>query len=143
MAVTAQFSATPKIGMVRISGVAAANTARDGSGTEGTNIFQILTAGVNGTRVDKIHVTAAGSLSANTVGMIRVFISDGVNKRIWRDITIASATASASVAGANNFAAAKIDEGLVLQAGHSIWVTSHYSDAAGNQYDVIATGGDF
>jgi len=71
MAVTAQFSDIPNIGRTRISGAGALNTARDGSGTEGTTIFLAFTAGVNGSRVDRVIVNAAGTLAATTAGMAR------------------------------------------------------------------------
>lgn len=143
MSVTAQFSATPKIGMARITGTGAANTARDGSGTEATNIFNVFSAGASGSRIDKVHVTACGTLAANTAGMLRLFISDGTNKRLYREITLAATTPSASAVGVNNFSSAAIDLGLILPDGHSLWATSHFADAAGNQFDVIASGGDF
>lgn len=145
MAVTAQFANTPNVGRTRISGVAAANTARDGSGTEGTNIFLLFTAGVNGARVDRIIYTAAGTLVANTAGCLRVFISAaaGSNKRLWREYPISATTPSVSAVGANNFNTSTIDGGLALGAREQLWVTSHIADSAGNQFDVVAQGGDF
>lgn len=76
MAVTAQFSDIPNIGRARISGALAPNTARDGSGTEGVNIFLAFTAGVNGSRVDRVIVNAAGTLAATTaeVWLVSLFL---------------------------------------------------------------------
>lgn len=145
MSTTAQFAAVPNIGRARISGVAAANTNREGTGTEGTNIFLLFTAGASGSRVDRIIYSACGTLVANTAGCIRVFISaaGGANKRLWREYPIATTTPSASAAGANNYSASTIDGGLSLAAGEQLWVTSHIADAAGNQFDIIAQGGNF
>ena len=145
MAVTAQFSNIPNIGRARISGTGALNTARDGSGTEGVNIFLAFTAGVNGSRVDRVIVNAAGTLAATTAGMARFFISgsDGTNKRLWREWQITAATPSASAIGYTNYTTSKIDGGLPLNAGEKLWVTSHIVDSAGNQFDIVIEGGDF
>jgi hypothetical protein len=32
---------------------------------------------------------------------------------------------------------------LILPSGHSLWASSNFSDTAGNQFDIIAIGGDF
>ena len=145
MAVTANFAQTPNLGRARISGVGAVNTARDGSGVEGTTIFLAFTAGANGSRVDRFIAIAAGTLAATTAGMIRVFISSagGVNKRLWREWQVTAVTPSASALGYTNYTTSKIDGGLALKAGEQIWVTSHFADAAGNQFDIIVEGGDF
>ena len=145
MAVTANFALTPNVGRARISGTGAANTARDGSGVEGSNIFLAFTAGANGARIDRVIANAAGTLAATSAGMIRVFISlaSGLNKRLWREWQVTASTPSASALGYTNYTTSKIDGGLALKAGEQIWVTSHFSDTAGNQFDIIVEGGDF
>lgn len=145
MAVTANFALTPNVGRARISGTGAANTARDGSGVEGSNIFLAFTAGANGARIDRVIANAAGTLAATSAGMIRVFISQasGLNKRLWREWQVTASTPSASALGYTNYTTSKIDGGLALKAGEQIWVTSHFSDTAGNQFDIIVEGGDF
>lgn len=145
MAVTANFALTPNIGRARITGAAAGNVARDGSGVEGSTIFLAFTAGVNGSIIDRFIVNAAGTLVATTAGMIRVFHSpgEGANKRLWREWAVTTATPSASVAGYTNYTTSKIDGGLALKAGEQLWVSSHIVDVAGNQFDVIVEGGDF
>ena len=145
MAVTANFALTPNVGKARISGVGAANTARDGSGVEGSTIFLAFTAGVSGARIDRFIANAAGTLAATTAGIIRVFISDagGLNKRLWREWQVTAATPSASALGYTNYTTSKIDGGLALKGGEQIWVTSHFADSSGNQFDIIIEGGDF
>ena len=145
MATTANFALIPNIGRARISGTGALNTSRDGSGTDGTTIFLAFTAGVNGSRVDRVIINAAGTLAATTAGMVRVFHSTGggLNKRLWREWQITAATPSASAVGYSNYTTSKIDGGLALKAGEQLWVTSHIADAAGNQFDIVIEGGDF
>lgn len=145
MATTANFALTPNVGRTRISGIGSANTARNGSGAEGTTIYLAFTAGANGARVDRFIASAAGTLAVTTAGMIRVFISSagGTDKRFWREWQVTAVTPSASAIGWTNYTTSKIDGGLSLNAGEQIWVTSHFSDAAGNQFDIIVEGGDF
>ena len=145
MSTTAQFSNIPNIGRARISGVAALNTSRDGSGTAETNIFNCFTAGDNGSRIDRVIVNAAGTLAASTAGMVRFFISgsDGSNKRLWREWAVTAVTPSASAVGYTNYTTSKIDGGLALKSGEKLWVSSHIADSAGNQFDIIIEGGDF
>ena len=145
MATTANFALTPNIGRTRISGTGALNTNRDGSGTEGVTIFNAFTAGANGSRIDRVIINAAGTLAATTAGMVRVFHSqaNGANKRLWREWQVTAATPSASALGYTNYTTSKIDGGLCLKAGEQLWVTSHFADVAGNQFDIIIEGGDF
>lgn len=146
MSTTAQFSEIPFTNTVVISGTSAANTAKDGSGTVGTNMFLLCTAGTNGARVDKISFVACGTLVANTAGTIRIFLSSATGatgKLLWREYAAAAITPTAAVVGANNFATRVIDGGLILKAGQSVYCTSHFADTAGNQFAVTVEGGDF
>lgn len=145
MATTANFALAPNVGRVKISGVAASNTSRTGSGTEGTNIFNVFTAGANGSRIDRIIATAAGTLAVTTAGMIRFFISnsDNSDKTFYREWGVTSVVPSASAVGWTNYTTSKLDAGLCLKAGEKLWVSVHTVDAAGNQFDIVVEGGDF
>ena len=107
--------------------------------------FVNKTTGESGARVDRFIANAAGTLAATTAGMIRVFISSaaGANKRLWREWQVTASTPSANALGYTNYTTSKIDGGLALKAGEQLWVTSHFSDTAGNQFDIIVEGGDF
>jgi hypothetical protein len=88
MADTANYAATPRLGIGQVS---AANTARDGSGT----VVSIITGVAAGTRIDRIVVEATVT---TTAGMVRIFIDDGTNVRLYAEIPIAAITVGASVA---------------------------------------------
>lgn len=75
------------IAMVQMT---AANTGRDGTGT----LYDLNTAGVNGSRVDKVVGKAAGNTAAGT---IRLFLYDGVNNRLIDEQATAGVTASGTV----------------------------------------------
>lgn len=77
---------TPNTGMVQIS---TANTNLDGSGTLGT----VLTAASNGTLVKTVIIKA---ITNTTQGMVRLFIYDGSNTKLLREVEIPAITKSAS-----------------------------------------------
>src|SRR5687768_13268335 len=88
MATTPAFAATPIIGRAQI---ATANTNRDGTGTMGT----VATGSTNGTLINRIRIAATVT---TTAGMIRLFIYDGTNTRLWLEIPVVAITPSATVA---------------------------------------------
>ena len=82
------FPAAVQLGLGQVS---AANTNLDGTGT----IVTILTGGANGTRVDRVVMKA---IVTTTAGMIRLYVYDGTNTRLVREVTVEAITKSASVA---------------------------------------------
>ncbi|MFL5752308.1 MAG: hypothetical protein ACJ76F_02790 [Bacteroidia bacterium] len=69
---------TASTGLVSIS---TANTALDGSGTMGT----VLAGGANGTLIKTVRIKATVN---TTAGMIRLFVYDGTNNRLIKEIYV-------------------------------------------------------
>ena len=131
------FTITPVIGRVR---VAAANTARDGSGT----INFLCSGNTNGTRIDKITFTSAQATAAASSLMVgRVFLSDsaGANYRLYKEVVIVATTASNTAQGAQQQIV--FISGLILPPGCFIGITQSVYAGVQDQMDVIAEGGDF
>jgi len=127
MASNAQYAATPAGAMAVIS---AANTARDGTGT----IVTVETAGASGTRIDDITITATGT---TTAGMVRLFLHDGTNARLWREVPVTGITPTASVQA---FTATLSNLALVLQTGWSLRASTEKAET----FNVLVTrAGDF
>lgn len=113
-----------------------ANTALDGTGT----VLTVFTAGANGSYVKKLRIKHAGT---NVATVLRVFINNGsvnstaANNVLYKEISLASSTASASTA------LTEIDIPLneALPAGYKINVTVGTSVSAGLL--VSAFGGDY
>ena len=126
MASAPTFATTPAIGSAVIN---TANTNRDGSGS----ITSVLAAGSNGTRIDRVTVQATGNTSA---GMVRLFIHDGTNARLYREIPVTAITPSGS---AEAFAAELDDMRLVLPSGHSLRAATHNAES----FTVIAEGASY
>src|SRR5438105_4103684 len=80
------FGLTPVLSQVQIS---TANTNRDGTGTVGS----VVTGSTNGRRIDKITITAAVT---TTAGMVRLYIDDGTNVRLWKEVPVSAITVGAS-----------------------------------------------
>lgn len=125
------FALTPRVGLAQVS---TANTNRDGTGT----IEVVLTAGENGSRVDVITIKA---VVTTTAGMIRLFINDGTNTRLWKEVSVSAATPSGTVQA---FAAildsdSDGDLPLILPVNYSLRASTHNAES----FNVIAHGGDF
>jgi hypothetical protein len=129
MASTPNYVTTPKCAVAQIS---TANTNRDGTGTIGT----VFSAGASGSRIERIRVVATGT---TTAGMVRLFIHDGTNARLYRELSVSAITPSGTV----GVFTAEInyigDNPLLLPNGYSLRASTHNAET----FNVIAEGGDF
>jgi hypothetical protein len=120
--------------------IAAANTARDGSGT----LVDTLTAGSNGTRIDFIVFTSAQATAAASAARVqRVFLTDtgGLNPRLISEVVLAAVTASTTAIGATS--TITFSNGLILASGQKIQVSQSVYGSAADQTHVLVRGGDF
>lgn len=132
MSTSANFASTPRVGVGLLS---AANTNRDGTGT----IVSVLAAGANGTRIARIVVQATGT---TTAGQVRLFLHDGTNARLWKEVAIRSLTPSATVQAEHVELTDQSDLGLmplILPSGWSLRASTHNAET----FNVIAYGADF
>lgn len=127
MATTAQYAATVRTAQGQVS---TANTNRDGTGT----IATIFTAGSSGSRIDDIYIVATGTTTANVV---RLFVHDGTNARLWREILVPAITPSVTV---SVFNAALLSQGLILASSWSLRASTNNAET----YNILVTrAGDF
>jgi hypothetical protein len=129
MAATINFANVPRVSGVTIG---TANTNRDGTGTLGT----VITAGTNGTRIDRIRAQA---IVTTTAGRVRLFLYDGSNYYALEELPIAAATVSATVSGATAEVAFGDTRPLTLPSGWSIAAGTNNA----NDFVVTAYGADF
>ena len=127
MAITAQFVATPKVGLATIS---TANTSLTGSGTIGT----VFSAGANGSRIERCVVKATGT---TTAGMVRLFIHNGTAATLLTEIPVAPATPSGTLPAFETTLV--FDGGLVIPTGYSLRASTHNAES----FQLTALGGDF
>ena len=127
MATTAQYASTPRGAFAQVS---TANTNRDGTGTLAT----VFTAGSNGSRVDDIWIVGTGT---TTAGVVRLFLNDGTNSRLWREIIVTAITPSTTV---QVFSAAFYEQALILPNGWSLRASTQIAET----FNVIVSrAGDF
>lgn len=107
MSTSAQFAATPRAAYGQVS---VANTNRDGTGT----IATIFTAGSSGSRVDDIYIVATGTVTA---GVVRLFLNDGTNTRLWQEILVTATVPSTTV---QVWSYSLLNQALVLPTGYSL-----------------------
>jgi hypothetical protein len=127
MATTAQYAATVQNAQAQIS---TANTNRNGTGTIGT----VMTGATNGTRIDDIYIVATGT---TTAGVVRLFISDGTNVRLWQEILVSAITPSTTV---QVWSYTLLNQALILESGWSLQASTNNAET----FNVIVTrAGDF
>lgn len=127
MSAQAQFASAVKAAMGVLS---AANTARDGTGT----LVTVLTAGANGTRIDDISILGTGTVTA---GVVRLFLHDGTNARLYREVMVTATTPSATV---ETFRANFTNLGICIPTGWSLRASTHNAEG----FVVLVTrAGDF
>jgi len=126
MATQPSFAITPRIGMGQVT---TANTNRDGSGT----IATILTGVAAGTRINEIVIEATVT---TTAGMVRLYLHDGTNARLFDEFVVTAITPGASTAV---YRASKTYDNLVLpSASWSIRASTHNTET----FNVIVLGAD-
>lgn len=131
------FTLTPEAATCTI---AAANTARDGSGT----LVDLFTSGANGSRIDFITFTSAQATAAASAARVqRVFLTDtaGINPRLIQEVVLSSVTASNTAIGATS--TITFTNGLIINTGQKIQVSQSVYGSAADGTHVIARGGDF
>lgn len=120
--------------------IAAANTASDGSGA----LVTVVTAGVDGTRVDGIRFRNSQTTAAASSNMVhRVFLSDtgGANYRLIGEVATSAATRSASAIGATSIIT--FDQPIIMKSGQIIAVCQSVYAGAQDQFDATAYAGDY
>lgn len=120
--------------------IAAANTASDGSGT----LVTLVTAGVDGTRVDGVRFrNSQASAAASTAMVHRIFLTDtsGANPRLVGETTTAAATRSNTVIGATSIVT--FDQPIIMRSGQIMSVCQSAYAGVQDQFDAIAYAGDY
>lgn len=115
MSTTAQYAATPRAALGQVS---TANTNRDGTGT----LASIFTAGASGSRVDDIYIAATGT---TTAGVVRLFLYDGTNNRLWQEILVTAVTPSTTVQVWNY---SLFNQALILPTGYILKASTNNAE---------------
>ena len=125
MAAETQFTANTGLATINT-----ANTSLTGSGTLNTDIWSVITGASNGTKVKSLWIKAQASTTAE--GMVRFFINDGSNTRLFAEVKIPFVTQSGKDACFEQYLELDLD----LKSGDSIYATTEKSDT----FNIIAEG---
>jgi hypothetical protein len=130
------FILTPNVGFGRVT---VAQTARDGSEVS-TKCF---TAGLNGSRVDKITVTSSLPISGtNSQAAYRIYIGDTLgNYKIYQESLIQPFTASTTTIG--YYSIYEFPGGLLLGPQQTLSCAISVYAGTQDQFDFIVEGYDF
>ena len=126
MAAAPVFAVTPRLTSVA---VATANTNRDGTGT----LVSLITGVAAGTRINEVAVQATVT---TTAGMVRIYLYDGTNYRLWDEVAIPVATVSASVKGIR--VATTYNNLILPSASWQLFASTHNGEA----FTVTTMGAD-
>ncbi|MBI5541257.1 MAG: hypothetical protein HY951_14420 [Bacteroidia bacterium] len=123
--------------------ITAANTNLTGAGTQGTDIWNIITAtaGKNGTQIQS--VTVKSKLTATTsAGMVRLFLNDGSGDGTTHNFLLTEIPVEATIqSGTAHSFSRRIDfsgKGFFLKSGWKLRATTETND----DFNIIAEGLD-
>lgn len=123
------FPLTPVVGVGQCT---VANANRDGTGT----LVDVITGTTNGTRISRITIKATVT---TTAGMIRLYIYNTTNTRLWREIAVSAITPSATVAAFEQTLTLSGEDALILPSGYILKASTEKAEAI----NVIAEGGNY
>ena len=130
MASTPNFVATPKMYRGRAT---AANTNRDGTGT----IVDIVGTAAGARKIERIEITAEVT---TTAGLVRLFLFNGTDYRLWREVAVPAITVSGTVAAFNfSIDLSSAGQAMVLESTHKLGFAPHNAEA----FNAHAFGGEF
>ena len=127
MGINANYASTPRAALGQVS---TANTARDGTGTLAT----IFTAGSSGSRIDDIKIHATGT---TTAGVVRLFLHDGTNARLFAEILVSAVTPSTTVEA---WSATLLNQAIVIPSGWSLRASTNNAETFNL---IVNRAGDF
>jgi hypothetical protein len=142
------FPLTPNVTWALAIGTTAANTTVDlTSGTLGTNLFLLYTAGANGARVDYVRARQVPGVTVQQT-VLRLWINNGstnstaANNTLFMERTLGSTTTSVNTEMPDQMAALNVS----IPAGYKIYATLGTAPVATGTtggYALTAVGGDY
>ena len=142
------FGQTPKMDVSKawVAGTTA-NVKNDGTGTIGTDMLLIFTAGANGAYIDKIRLHPCGTTAATatTASVGRIYLSTkasgattNADTHLWQEVACPSQTTDQTTAAT---APIDIPMNIRIEANTTILFSMHHAAAANTSWEptTIAT----
>lgn len=143
------FTAVPIIGSGVWLPATTANTKSDGTGTIGTDMLKLFTAGANGSFINRIRLQpqAGTATTATTATVARFYISTvtsgattNANTNLFAEVACSSQTADQTTT-ATSFL--EIPCGFYIPSGYFIHGSMHAAAAANTSWSLIVFGGNY
>lgn len=143
------FTETPLLGSGIWTSSLTANTKSDGTGTIATDMVKVLTTGADGTFVNRIRLTPAGSTAATatTATVARFYIStvtSGATARTdtfqFAEVACPAQTTDQTTTATNYL---EIQCGFYLPTGYFIHFSMHHAAAANTSWTCLVFAGNY
>lgn len=129
MAASPVFAATQRVALAQVS---TANTNRDGTGT----LASVIAGGASGTVINSIRIIATGT---TTAGVVRLFLHDGTNTRLFREVLVPAITPSTTVEAFSRLVTFALPDVLMLPSTNwEIRASTHNAEV----FNIIVQGAD-
>lgn len=143
------FTATPNIGVTRITAQQATSGRSDGNGTIATDIFLAFTPGSNGSYVREVRIkpAATAAATATTATSIRIYLSTqsagsttSANTKLIGEVAIPTISAASTTVPSPDFT---FPLNFAIPSTLFILVGSGATIAANTEHQVVTIGGDY
>lgn len=143
------FTDVPLVGAGVWTSSLTANTKSDGAGTIGTDMVKLLTAGADGSFINRIRLSPAASTAATstTASVAKFYISTVSTGATTRDntfpfaeVSVASQSADNATTGVTYF---EVPCGFYIPTGYYIHFSMHHAAAANSSWTAIVFGGNY
>jgi hypothetical protein len=143
------FTDVPVIGAGAWTNSLTANTTSTGASTIGTSSLLLFTAGTDGSYINRIRLTAAGSTAATatTATVARFYISTvasgattNANTYMFAEVALPSQTTDQTTTATNYV---EVPCGFYIPSGYYILGSMHHAAAANTQWTILVFGGNY
>lgn len=143
------FTDVPVIGAGAWTSSNTANTSSTGSGTIGTTMVKLFTAGTDGSFINRIRLSPAGSTAATatTATVARFYVSTvgtsttaATDTFMFAEVALPAQTTDQTTTATNYV---EIPCGFYIPTSYYIHVSMHHAAAANTQWTIIVFGGNY
>lgn len=143
------FTETPVVGAGAWTNSSTANTTSTGAGTVGTSMVKLFTSGADGSFINRIRISPAGSTAATatTATVARFYISTitsgattNADTFLFAEVACPAQTADQTTTATSYI---EIPCGFYIPTGYFIHMSMHHAAAANTQWTALVLGGNY
>ena len=143
------FTDVPVVGAGNWTASSTANTTSTGAGTVGTSMVKLFTSGADGSFINRIRISPAGSTAATatTASVARFYISTitsgattNADTFLFAEVACPTQTTDQTTTATNCI---EIPCGFYIPTGYFIHMSMHHAAAANTQWTALVLGGNY